>query len=91
MGHFEFWWSNHCFLVTESGYLNPLLTIRLINRFVAQIRSFDHVPTIYIPMDEREGNYLILLNLPSLDQWAREHPLLTITLLTMITSLDHLS
>jgi len=91
MNLFEFWWSNHCFLVTESRYLNPLLTIRLINRFVDQIHSLDHIPTIYNAMGEREGNYLILLNLPSLDQWAREHPLLTITLLTIIPSFDHLS
>ncbi len=79
------------FLVIGLVYLNALLTIRLINRFVVQIRSLDQVPTIYIPMGEREGNYLILLNLPSLDQWAREHPLLTITLLTIIPSFDHLS
>jgi len=82
---------NHCFLVVESRYLNPLLTIRLIHRPTGQIRSLDHIPTIYIPMGEREGNYLILLNLPSLDQWTREHPLLTITLLTIIPSFDHLS
>ena len=75
----------------EPTYVNPLLTIRLINRFMAQIHSFDHVPTIHIPIDEGEGNYLILLSLLSLDQWAREHPLLTITLLTIIPSFDHLS
>jgi len=79
------------FLVIEPTYLNPLLTTRLIDTFVVQILSFDHIPTIYIPMGEREGNYLIILNLHSLDQWAREHPLLTITLLTIIPSLDHLS